>query len=298
MATVADIFESKINPLGSDVIKIPGDTVAHKAGRVMARGNIGAVVVEHKNNIVGIVSERDYVRKITLKGLHSKSLVVTDIMTAQVATVNMETALDDVVRLMLDKNIRHLPVVSGELGDRAENLVDVISIRDVMREVRRLMLSLSGSASRKWQEDASKQTVQDMLKVKAAHHGGKMPGVIESRVDQTVYSCLELMEKHHIGALVIEEDRVTSGIFTERDYMRKIIAPDRNSKETAVGDIMTPFPVCVTTNFSVAQCLQLVTERSFRHLPVMGFLGSAHDDDSRVVNVLSIKDILRTISGL
>lgn len=104
------------------------DSVFH-ALEVMAQYEIGAVLVMDAERFVGIFSERDYARKVILKGHESKSLQVKDIMTSEMVTVTPETAAEQCMALMTQYHIRHLPVV------QEGRLIGIISIGDVVKQV-------------------------------------------------------------------------------------------------------------------------------------------------------------------
>ena len=106
----------------------PGDSVID-AIRLMAEKGVGAVLVMDGARLAGIVSERDYARKIVLQGRSSKDTPVRDIMTAEVITVRPEDSSDHCMQVVTDKRIRHLPVMHG--GD----VVGVLSIGDLVRAV-------------------------------------------------------------------------------------------------------------------------------------------------------------------
>ena len=105
----------------------PGDTV-YRAIELMAEARVGALLVHDHGNLVGILSERDYARKVILVGRSSQTTKVEAIMSSPVITVTLETSLQECMQLMLSRKIRHLPVV--ETGA----LVGIVSIGDVVRE--------------------------------------------------------------------------------------------------------------------------------------------------------------------
>lgn len=106
----------------------PDDSV-FTALQLLAQHEVGALVVMDGGRLVGIVSERDYTRKIALQGRSSKDTPVSEIMTAQVLTVTPETAARACMALMSEKKIRHLPVVDGG------TVLGMISIRDIMDDI-------------------------------------------------------------------------------------------------------------------------------------------------------------------
>jgi len=123
--TVRDMLSAK----GGTVWSVAPETPVIEALRTMAEKNVGAVVVCRGDTLAGILSERDYARKVVLKGKSSKDTPVGDIMTSRVAFVGPDQTTDDCMALMTAKHVRHLPVLEG--GD----LIGIISIGDVVRAV-------------------------------------------------------------------------------------------------------------------------------------------------------------------
>ena len=126
METVGEFLAGK----GGSVFTVRPDATVYQALEVMADKNIGAVIVtDESGKLSGIFSERDYARKMMIKGRDSHSTKVGEIMTTVVVSVNPETRLRDCMSIMTDKRIRHLPVFQGE------KLMGVISIGDVVKSL-------------------------------------------------------------------------------------------------------------------------------------------------------------------
>lgn len=125
MSTVRDMIRKK----GSEVFSIAPDVTVYEALSVMAKYNTGALMVITNGKVEGIISERDCVRKMDLEGRASKTTRVSDIMTSKVINVEASQQLEECMALMIDRNIRHLPVYDGK------DLLGLISIRDVLKEV-------------------------------------------------------------------------------------------------------------------------------------------------------------------
>ena len=108
--------------------------------------------------------------------------------------------------------------------------------------------------------------------------------------DDSVFSALELMAKHDIGALLVMRDGQLAGIFSERDYARKVILLGKSSKETAIREIMTEKVLYALPEQTTDQAMALMTEKHIRHLPVL-------DAGKSVIGMVSIGDLVKeTIS--
>jgi len=123
MYTVRQLLDSKPRA----VVTIAPDASVFEALELMAERDIGAVVVVHDGYVVGILSERDYARKVILHNKASREISVDEIMTDRVLYVGPTHTIDECMALMTDKRIRHLPVMDGE------RLVGVLSIGDLVK---------------------------------------------------------------------------------------------------------------------------------------------------------------------
>jgi CBS domain-containing protein len=124
------------------------------------------------------------------------------------------------------------------------------------------------------------QTVDQLLRAK----GNQIFSVDPA---ESVLQAIEIMATRHVGALLVMSQGSLIGIISERDYARKVILKKRSSHDTPVGDIMTSPPVTVAPSDTIHHCMQLMTERRIRHLPVM--------DAGRVVGILSIGDLVKAL---
>jgi CBS domain-containing protein len=111
------------------IYSVTSKTSVYDALVLMSEKNIGAVMIIDDGKLTGIFSERDYARKIILKGKHSDDTSVSEVMTAKVITIDTDKKLEDAMQIMSDKHIRHIPVVEGE------KLIGIISINDVVSSI-------------------------------------------------------------------------------------------------------------------------------------------------------------------
>jgi CBS domain-containing protein len=122
-------------------------------------------------------------------------------------------------------------------------------------------------------------TVHQMLAV-----GGAVHAIAPSA---TVLDALKVMADKNLGAVLVMKDDVLLGIFTERDYARKVVLKGRNSEGTPIGEVMTDKIVVIDRTWTADQCMALMDEQHIRHLPVL--------DGNTVVGVISIRDAVRAV---
>lgn len=125
MRTVRHLLEAK----APEVFAIGPDAPVLDAIKLMADKRIGALLVIEGGTLVGVVSERDYARKVVLQGRSSKDTPVRDIMTSQVVSVGLQHSVDHCMQVMTERRIRHLPVLDGDA------VLGVVSIGDLVKAV-------------------------------------------------------------------------------------------------------------------------------------------------------------------
>ena len=125
METVRSMLRHK----GSDIYWLSPESTVYEAVAMMAEKGVGALLVLSGGKLAGIVSERDYARKVILRGKHSHEMQVKEIMTSPVFTVSPEHSVEDCMRVITSHRIRHLPVMDGDA------LMGIISIGDVVRSI-------------------------------------------------------------------------------------------------------------------------------------------------------------------
>lgn len=126
-------------------------------------------------------------------------------------------------------------------------------------------------------------TVSDILKIKGNEVWTTSP-------QHTVFEALSLMGEKNIGALVAVQDGKVVGVLSERDYSRKVVLRGRTSRDTLVGDILSSPVLTVRPSDSIGKCMQIMTGRRIRHLPVL--------EDGQLVGLLSIGDLVNWIMNV
>ena len=111
--------------------------------------------------------------------------------------------------------------------------------------------------------------------------------IISVAPDASVFDAIKIMAEKAVGSLVVMEDDELLGIITERDYARKVIIKGRSSETTTVAEIMTVDVLTASSSESVKDCMEVMTEKKIRHLPVV--------EDNRVIGMISIGDLVEAI---
>jgi CBS domain-containing protein len=124
------------------------------------------------------------------------------------------------------------------------------------------------------------ETVGDILK-------GKSREIWSVSPQTSAYKALEVMADKEIGALLVTEDNKLVGIFSERDYARKVILKGKASRETAVSELMTRSVFYVKPEHTLVDCMSLMTSKHFRHLPVL--------DNDHIAGIITIGDVVKAI---
>lgn len=125
---------------GQNVWSVSPDACVYDAIEIMAEKHVGALMVVSEEKLIGVVSERDYARKVILQGKSSKETQVMEIMTSPAISVTPEQTVEESMRIMTDKHLRHLPVVEGDI------ILGVVSIGDLV----------------KWMLSAQQQTISQL----------------------------------------------------------------------------------------------------------------------------------------
>ncbi len=123
-------------------------------------------------------------------------------------------------------------------------------------------------------------SVKDILKAKGAAIFSVGPGF-------TIYSALEVMVEKNVSALLVMEEEKLVGIFTERDYARKVVLKGKHSRDTKIEEVMSKDVITITPDSTIDECMRIMTDRFIRHLPIV--------EDNKVLGLVSIGDVVKFI---
>lgn len=125
------------------------------------------------------------------------------------------------------------------------------------------------------------------MKIRQILQGKTINALYSVRSDQTVLDALRLMADKNIGAVLVVDQNVLTGIFSERDYARKIILKDRHSDDTQIAEVMTASVITIGPDQTLDECMVIMSDKHIRHLPVM--------DNGTLIGIISINDVVSAI---
>lgn len=261
-----------------------------KAINAMTHNNCGSVLVAKPQgrdasqlSLLGIFTERDYLRRITVEEQTlPKTRKLGDVMTPNPICVTPRHTLADCARLMVTHHLRNLPVLEND-NDYSSKIYAVLSSRDVIRELLELVetcedVQFSGTVSEVFDKVARTSSV----------------GIfVES--EQQVLKALEAMVKNK-GAVLATKGTHLVGIFTERDFVKKIVYPNKCVQETTVGEVMTPNVVCVHSHTNIKEALNIFLEKKIRFLPIVNLAAGEIMEERLPMGMIDCQNVIKFIT--
>jgi CBS domain-containing protein len=214
----------------------------------------------------GIVTESDLIRKALAKGMDSSLSTVGQIMTSPLLTITPDRPMLDASHLMETNHIRHLCV-----SDK-DDIVGIISVRDLARHF----------------VDSEGGPVRDLDNVFRPLSVLMRTAIETIASERTVLETAQTMAEKRIGSLLVTEAGEMTGIVTETDIVRKVIAPRLPASSTRVVTVMSYPLIRIDINRTVRDASRLMAEEQIRHLAVM--------EENRVVGLLSVRDLVKIVS--
>uniref|UniRef100_A0AAV1UST5 CBS domain-containing protein n=1 Tax=Peronospora matthiolae TaxID=2874970 RepID=A0AAV1UST5_9STRA len=350
--TIADVLNARERALGTDKTlcdyeeweSVADTDTVHDAVLTMGERNIGSLIVtEIKEGIVGIVTERDILKKVSPREELRREMAVRDVMSSHIMCIHPSTTVIDALATMTKENIRHLAVVKGDISSAVkrgsvleEDMRCVLSITDIVRAFAEFEASKNsttrGAANKEadeFRETKPRETVTrttettdsetTAVSTDAAAAPSSSPAtttspvvtaatllkkkhkqiklILNTRPDDnvTVAEAVEAMAERNFGAvLVVDKEQRVLGIFTERDYIRKVLFELKDPTKLLVTDVMSSVGPVLQVEDSLEKCWNVAATSNCRHFPVLGVL--RHEREKELVGILSIKDIVREIS--
>lgn len=238
------------------VATVSGDETVVGAAQLMAAREISCVVVVENEQVVGIFTERDLLQKVVAQTSDFKEKKIREVMTSPVFSISPSMSILEASGLLDSKRIKRLPVTEDG------RLVGIVTQTDLTR-----VLASYGM----W------RSAGDIMS----------SGVATLDQKATIAEVSKVMAARNISCLIALDGERVAGIVTERDIMKKIVAPQKNSEQVLLQDVMS-FPICsVSSDQSIFDALRLIESKKIRRVVVM--------DGPRLLGILTQTDIFRSV---
>lgn len=255
----------------------PKNNVADAANLMKLNSISSILVTDEMGLLVGILSERDIVRKVIANREVLEDILISDVMTKEVSVIKDNASIGRAIYYMQIENVRHLPIVQNK-----SNPLGVVSAKDIVDFLAKVLDKTNERFNH-----VKNSEVTEFLKSEISSLNLKK--VIKVKKNLPIKKALNLFIENNIGSLIVVDDEKNAiGILTEKDFIIKIEDEKCVFDIKEVSEIMTEFPVCIRFDESVETALQLLSSKKARHLPVL-------DRDSKAYAMLSVRDMLSHI---
>lgn len=249
--SVGDLMNKRVETIS------PEETVV-LAAQKMAERNISCIMVLEGDEMAGILTERDLLKKVVAKEKDFHAKKVKDIMTANIEGVSPHMSVFEASKIMERKKIRRLPIIEGK------HLIGIVTQTDLTQT-----LACYGM----WRDVGEIMT--------------KDVAIIDKK--KTVADAAKIMGPKNISCVIVSEDRKIIGILTERDFLKKIVASQKDPTQTLIEDVMTSPIISVTSDCNVFNASKIIEEKKIRRLVVM--------EGDKLCGIVTQTDIFKAVKG-
>jgi CBS domain-containing protein len=241
---------------------------------ILQKVNCGAVVVNNfQDQIVGIISERD----VLLKEIHWGKSTAKDVMTSRVEVIRRTGSIARALHMMCIGGFRHLPVVEKE-----QFATGILSVKDVAKRIYSLLLQ-NNAGEECDHVVGERQPIQKYFCSPLSIFSLKPPSC--APLNATVETVIQQLKKTRTGAVVVvDEDHVPRGLFTDRDFILKFAGKELDLSTMPITSAMTDKLVTAESESTIHEAYGTLSDGGFRHLPIV--------QDGRLVSLISLKDFL------
>lgn len=244
----------------ADVSRTISDVVT-----LMAERNVGGIVITENEAPAGIFTEQDVLKRVMNRNLDHKKTPIKKVMTSPIHAVGKETHIIEALGNMYKRKFRHLLV-----GDEKRAIVGMVSMRDILR-----------FAVESGQGLAETQTIGSII-------SGNLVTVQNS---QSIHEAIDLMVKKKIGCVVVLTGTKATGIFTERDVVKRVAIKSLDAMKVSIQDVMTANFTAMPHSALIGEVLAEMYQKGFRNMPISGEKGD-------LVGIVSLGDVLKYARAL
>jgi len=239
-----------------------------EAVRQMHLHDVGAVLVVEGDTLIGIFTERDVAYRVVAAGLDIAATHLREVMTPDPFSIQADALATAALAQFAEHNIRHLPVYEGK------SLIGVVALRDIQRV-----------ANKQFAQELDHMSVEIVADCQIRFGTPQARKLITLPSQASVRQAVEAMKSRDTGAVLVEDDDVLRGIFTERDVIKHIATQGIDPETTPIARVMTVDPSIIRPGENCDVVTDLMQEGQFRHLPIV--------ENGRAVGILSIRDLYR-----
>jgi len=244
----------------TDLVKAPVTATVFSVMETMVVNDVGRIIIADDEVPVGIFTEKDVLKRVVGAQIDAKSTSIKSVMTAPVRAVREETLIVDAFARMYRGKYRHL-LVRGRHG----KIVGVVSMRRILNIAVELGQGISES-----------RTVGDIASAP----------IVTVDEAETVHAAVNLMNRQGLSAVIVTAAGKPTGIFTERDVLKRVATVEMNRQNTSLKQVMTAPLVTMPRNALVGDVLAEMSRRDIRHMPVQ-------DDTNQLVGLIAMPEILQ-----
>jgi CBS domain-containing protein len=251
--------------MGTDLITAEAGSSTYEAMQLMAKKDVGRVVITENQSPVGIFTETDVLRRVVSTGLDAKKTPVKKVMTTPIQSVPQDTHIVEALGKMYKGKFRHLPVL-----DAREAIVGIVSMRRILKLAVELGRGL-----------AETRTVGSIMS----------SNVVTADGADSISDVIALMIRKNTVSTVVLSKGAPAGIFTERDVLTRVAVKDVDPKHTPVNKVMTSKLISASHKALVGEVLEKMYEGDFRNMPIRGEKGE-------LLGIVSMGDVLKFARAL
>lgn len=259
---------------------VPDDEKVRTAARIMEEYQVGSLLVRKEEKTIGILTEADIVRSLISAGLSLDETRVQTIMSGrQLITIRSYSTIEEAYLSMARNRIRHLLVIAGK-GEESDVEVGVVSVRDILYPKK----EVGEEVTAQWQQEI-KSWVKGFpwnRRDRIEKIMSREPVMVEG--DENILKASTLMENKQISTLLIKEEDKVKGVLSETDIVRRVIAKRLDPERTKTSEVMTGFPVTISSKDPIDQAYSLMANKRIRHLVVTS--------RNQVVGIISARDLV------
>ncbi|MEW5767145.1 MAG: CBS domain-containing protein [bacterium] len=259
---------------------VPDDERVRTAARIMEEYQVGSLLVCKEGKTIGILTEADIVRSLISTGLSLDETRVQTIMSGRrPITIRPYSTIEEAYLSMARNRIRHLIVVAEKV-EEGEVEVGIVSVRDILYPKE----EVGEEVAAQWQQE-----IKSWIKGFPWTRRDRIEKIMTRKLvmvegDENILKASTLMGSKQISTLLIKEEDKVKGVLSETDIVRRVIAKSLDPEKTKTSEVMTGFPVTISSKDPIDQAYSLMANKRIRHLVV-----TSRD---RVVGIISARDLV------